>query len=40
MPPALLFLKFALAIQGLMWFPMSFRIVCFGDSLDIKENLY
>ena len=45
-PPGLLFVKIALAIQGLLWFPTKFRVLCSssvanaaGVSMGIALNL-
>ena len=40
MPPALFFfLRFALAILGLLWFLINFRIICSSSVKNVMGNL-
>ena len=40
MPPALFFfLRIALAILGLLWFRVNFRIICSGSVKSVVGNL-
>ena len=39
MPPALFFFRTALAILGLLWFHMNFRILCPSSMKNVMGNL-